>query len=45
LAEANEIIFQAGDVVFDSTNPSTDAYFIMDGSVEIGKPNGIVKVK
>ena len=35
MSDANEITFQAGDVVFDSTKSSTDVYFIMDGSVEI----------
>ena len=35
MSDANEITFQVGDVVFDSTKPSTDAYFIMEGSVEI----------
>lgn len=35
MTDDSEIIFEAGEVMFDSTKPSTDAYFIMEGSVEI----------
>ena len=35
MTNTNEITFQVGDVVFDTTKPSTDTYFIMDGSVEL----------
>ena len=45
MSDANEITFQAGDVVFDSTKSSTDVYFIMDGSVEIELSLGEKKLK
>jgi CRP-like cAMP-binding protein len=45
VADTNEITFQAGDVVFDSTQPSNYAYFIMDGSVEIELSLGVKNLK
>lgn len=35
MTDTNEIIFQAGDVMFDTTKPSSNVYFIMHGSVEV----------
>jgi len=35
MTNSDDVFFQQGDVLFDTENPSTDAYFIMEGSVEL----------
>jgi CRP-like cAMP-binding protein len=45
MTNTTEITFKVGDVLFDTTNPSTDAYFIMDGSVELELTLGEKNIK
>jgi len=40
-----DIFFQKGDVIFDSESPSKDAYFIMQGSVELELQLGVKSIK
>jgi len=35
MTDTDDIFFQTGDVLFDTAEPSTNAYFIMEGSVEL----------
>ncbi|NOQ77512.1 MAG: cyclic nucleotide-binding domain-containing protein [Methylococcaceae bacterium] len=35
MSNTDDILFQPGDVLFDTTAPSTNAYFILEGSVEL----------
>jgi hypothetical protein len=35
MADTDDIFFQTGDVLFDTAESSTNAFFIMEGSVEL----------
>jgi len=35
MSATDDVLFQTGEVLFDSANPSSDAFFIMEGSVEL----------
>jgi CRP-like cAMP-binding protein len=45
MRNTTEITFKVGEVLFDTTSPSTDAYFIMDGSVELELTLGEKNIK
>lgn len=45
MTSSNEITFKVGDVLFDTTKPTTDAYFIMSGEVELELTLGEKNIK
>ena len=44
MANTDEITFQTGDVIYDTSKPSSDVYFIMKGSVKINLTLGSKKL-
>ena len=45
MTSSNEITFKVGDVLFDTTKPTTNAYFIMSGEVELELTLGEKNIK